>query len=111
MMFSTGGTAQGDGTVDTSNDILTGGAGKNIFTFYKLGEGVDRITDFTVQSASPSLSDQIRVDKVGFGATSTSQFSYNSTNGALSFNNQQFAILANFSTLTGFNVNSHLVLV
>jgi Ca2+-binding RTX toxin-like protein len=107
----TGGTAQGDGTVDSSNDILTGGAGKDIFTFYKLGEGVDRITDFTVQLASPSLSDQIRVDKVGFGATSTSQFSYNSTNGALSFNNQQFAILENFITLTGFNVNRDLVLV
>jgi len=107
----TGGTAQGDGTVDTSNDILTGGAGKDIFTFYKLGEGVDRITDFTVQLASPSLSDQIRVDKAGFGATSTSQFSYNSTNGALSFNNQQFAILENFITLTGFNVNRDLVLV
>jgi hypothetical protein len=57
------------------------------------------------------LSDQIRIDKAGFGATSTSQFSYNNGNGALSFNNQQFAILGNFSTLTGFDVNRDIVLV
>jgi hypothetical protein len=101
----TGGTAQGDGTIDSSNDSLQGGLGDDFFAFYRLAEGIDRITDFTRSS------DKIQIDKSGFGATSNSQFSYNNSNGALSFNNQQFATLNNFSTITGFDVNRDIVLV
>jgi Ca2+-binding RTX toxin-like protein len=101
----TGGTAQGDGTIDSSNDTLQGGLGNDFFAFYRLAEGIDRITDFTRSS------DKIQIDKSGFGATSNSQFSYNNSNGALSFNNQQFATLNNFSTITGFDVNRDIVLV
>ena len=101
----TGGTAQGDGTIDSINDSLQGGLGDDFFAFYRLAEGIDRITDFTRSS------DKIKIDKSGFGATSNSQFSYNNSNGALSFNNQQFATLNNFSTITGFDVNHDIVLV
>ena len=98
----TGGTGFGDGTTDTSNDVLTGGLGLDTFVFYRLGEGIDQITDFN------PAEDKIRVDKSNFGATSISQFSYNSLNGSLAFNGQQFATLLNLPV--GFSLASNLIL-
>ena len=98
----TGGTGLGDGTTDTSHDVMTGGSGSDIFAFYRLGEGIDRIMDFD------QVNDKIRIDKSGFNATSTSQFSYNSLTGSLAFGGQQFATLANLPV--GFSMAANLVL-
>jgi Ca2+-binding RTX toxin-like protein len=80
------------------NDTLTGGnKGNDVFVFTDVKSGIDHITDFD------SSIDKIRIDKSGFGATSTSQFSFNPNNGALSFNSQQFAILDNLVGNASFN--------
>lgn len=73
-----------------SDDTLTGGTGADTFVFEYLKEytyfpgnyweGVDKITDFNY-----SEGDKIQISKAGFGATSTSQFSYNINTGALYF--------------------------
>ena len=99
----TGGTAFGDGTVDTGNDEMTGGGGADVFAFYRPTEGIDKIIDFD------RLNDKVRIDKSGFNATSISQFTYNSVNGSLAFNGQQFADITNLPV--GFSVNNNLVLV
>ncbi|MBW4456286.1 MAG: matrixin family metalloprotease [Nostoc indistinguendum CM1-VF10] len=77
------------------NDTLTGGAGADRFLFNSVSEGIDTITDFSHLSR-----DKIFIHSI-FGATSTSQFSYNNTTGALSFNSTQFATL---------NTNSGLII-
>jgi Ca2+-binding RTX toxin-like protein len=61
-------------------DSLTGGFGADTFVFESSSEGIDTITDFNY-----SEGDKIQISKVGFGATSTNQFSYNSGTGALLF--------------------------
>jgi len=75
-------------TGGAGNDTLTGGAGADTFFFKSLGLGIDSIADFRYQQG-----DKIEIDQSGFGATSTNQFSYNNSNGALSFLGTQFAIL------------------
>ncbi|MBD2203208.1 calcium-binding protein [Calothrix sp. FACHB-1219] len=98
----------GDGndilTGGTGNDILTGGLGADTFVFNSLSEGIDVIKDFSFQQG-----DKIQVLGASFGATSTSQFSYDQTTGGLFFNAQQFATLEN--KLSGFDVslNIHIV--
>jgi Ca2+-binding RTX toxin-like protein len=62
------------------NDTITGGSGADTFVFESSSEGIDTITDFNY-----SEGDKIQISKVGFGATSTNQFSYNSSTGALLF--------------------------
>lgn len=62
------------------NDTLTGGSGADTFFFKSLGLGIDFIADFRFQQ-----DDKIEISQSGFGATSTNQFSYNNSNGALSF--------------------------
>ncbi|GAB1543235.1 hypothetical protein NUACC21_59090 [Scytonema sp. NUACC21] len=84
---------QGDDGNDTligglGNDILTGGTGGDTFVFNSLSQGIDLITDFNY-----SQSDKIQISQTGFGATSTNQFTYDSSTGALSFNSIQFASL------------------
>ena len=85
---------------DDGTDTLNGGLGNDTFVFNTLSTGIDVIEDFTV-----------RVDKIriiiadSFGATDLSEFSFDQTNGALSFGSQQFATLENFADLQGFNVN------
>ncbi|MBD2777216.1 calcium-binding protein [Iningainema tapete] len=85
------------------NDVLWGGAGADKFVFYSPSEGIDIIQDY-----SYSQGDRIVVDKVGFGATSTSQFNYNSNTGALFFQGTQFVTLENkpadFSTSLGIEL-------
>jgi serralysin len=61
------------------NDTLYGGLGADKFGFYFQSEGIDIIKDF-----NKSEGDKIEI-KLGFGANSLNQFSYNSSNGALFF--------------------------
>ncbi|MDJ0590982.1 MAG: hypothetical protein QNJ72_13450 [Pleurocapsa sp. MO_226.B13] len=90
---------------DDGTDTLIGGSGNDIFVFNTLSTGIDTIQDFEV------LIDRIQINQVEFGATDTSQFSFDNTNGALSFNDQQFATLENFDSLQDFDVNRDITLV
>jgi Ca2+-binding RTX toxin-like protein len=99
----TGGAGNDLLTGGTGNDLLTGGTNADRFIFNSLTEGVDTITDFSVAQG-----DKIQISLSGFGATSSSQFSFNATTRALSFNNQQFATLQGSTT---FNVATDIVLV
>jgi Ca2+-binding RTX toxin-like protein len=78
-------------TGGVGNDVLTGGTGADQFVFNSLAEGIDTITDFKWGEG-----DKIQIGS-SFGATSTSQFSFDFATGALSFNGQQFAILQNIA--------------
>jgi Ca2+-binding RTX toxin-like protein len=62
------------------NDILWGGEGADKFVFDYSDEGIDTIKDFSYLQG-----DKIQILSSLFGATSTNQFSYNSSTGALSF--------------------------
>lgn len=84
-------------TGGNGSDILTGGAGADKFVFNSLAERNDIITDFNMQEG-----DKIQINGSGFGATSTSQFTFNSATGGLSFNGQQFATLQNFTSSNPF---------
>ena len=86
-------------------DRLNGGLGNDTFVFNTLSTGIDIIEDFEVRV------DTIRIDADGFGATDISQFSFDQSNGALSFGSQQFATLENFANLQGFDVNADIQLV
>ncbi|OKH42845.1 hypothetical protein NIES2101_32340 [Calothrix sp. HK-06] len=89
------------------NDTLIGGSGADTFVFESLTanyfpantyqEGIDSITDFNWAEG-----DKIQISKSGFGATSTSQFSYNSSTGALYFDASPSDSIAaiQFATLT-----------
>ncbi|QSJ15967.1 calcium-binding protein [Nostoc sp. UHCC 0702] len=72
------------------NDNLTGGSGVDTFVFNSLSEGIDTIKDYNFAEA-----DIIQISKVGFGATSISDFSYNLSTGTLSFLNTEFAVIEN----------------
>ncbi|WP_375506050.1 calcium-binding protein [uncultured Nostoc sp.] len=72
------------------NNTLTGDAGADTFVFNFRSQGIDIIKDFSYMQ-----SDKIQISTIGFGATSTNQFSYNRTTGALSFQGTQFATLEN----------------
>ena len=73
-----------------SNDTLIGGLGADTFVFNNRSEGVDIIKDFQWTEG-----DTIQLSKIGFGATSLSQFNYNNLNGNLSFQGNTFAIIEN----------------
>ncbi|MEM9272050.1 MAG: FG-GAP-like repeat-containing protein [Cyanobacteria bacterium P01_F01_bin.143] len=94
------GVIVGDGT-----DTLIGGSGNDTFVFNTSETGIDVIQDFTV------LVDKIQINQEGFGATDNSDFSFDQTNGALSFGSEQFATLTNFSDLQDFDVNRDIQLV
>ncbi|NEQ72406.1 MAG: hypothetical protein F6K23_04545 [Okeania sp. SIO2C9] len=91
--------------VDDGSDILIGGSGNDTFIFNTPSTGIDIITDFTV------LVDKIQINQVEFGATDKSEFSFDQTNGALSFGSQQIATLANFDELQNFDVNRDIQFV
>jgi serralysin len=82
---------EGDDTIGgyTGNDQLVGGTGADTFFFDYLDGSVDTISDFNWQEG-----DKIQINS-GFGATSTDNFSYDASTGALSFQGSQFATLAN----------------
>ncbi|MEL6927224.1 MAG: hypothetical protein AAFO95_01160 [Cyanobacteria bacterium J06600_6] len=97
-------------------DSLTGGSGTDTFVFNtpetiidpKTDEEVniiDAIADFTVSE------DIIQINQQGFGASDISEFSFDQTNGALSFGGEQFATLENFGDLQNFDVNRDIELV
>ncbi|MEL7407679.1 MAG: FG-GAP-like repeat-containing protein, partial [Cyanobacteria bacterium J06558_2] len=94
------GVIVGDGT-----DTLTGGSGNDTFVFNTPETGIDVITDFT------PLVDKIQIDQESFGATGISDFSFDQTNGALSFGGEQFATLENFANLQDFDINRDIELV
>ncbi|WP_413173282.1 calcium-binding protein [Anabaena azotica] len=86
------------------NDVLYGGAGADYFYFIYLSAGIDIIMDF-----ESSEKDKILIDQVGFGASSLSQFTYDSSTGDLFFKSTQFATIVN--NPLGFNILSDLVLL
>ena len=94
------GVIVGDGT-----DTLIGGSGNDTFVFNTSETGIDKIMDFT------PLVDKIQISQEGFGATDINQFSFNDTNGELSFGSQHFATLENFGELQNFDVNRDIELV
>ena len=85
------------------SDELKGGKGADTFAFRNRYEGIDTIKDFKWKDG-----DKIQISRFGFGATSTSQFHYNSHSGALSFGNTQFATLKEH---TDFNVHRDIKFV
>jgi subtilisin-like proprotein convertase family protein len=92
------------------NDSLTGGSGADNFFFNSLSQGIDIIQDFQWTEG-----DIIQISALGFGATSLSQFSYNSLSGALFFAPLDSSALVQFATIenrpAAFSVNSDIVLV
>ncbi len=86
------------------SDILTGGVGADKFRFNVKSEGIDLIKDF-----NRGEGDKIEIVKSSFGASSLSQFSYNSTTGALSFGSTQLATLENKPA--GFSIQTDIVLM
>jgi Ca2+-binding RTX toxin-like protein len=91
-------------------DILWGNQGADKFIFNYLSEGIDIIKDF-----QRTEGDKIYVSGFGFGASSLSQFSYNSLTGALFFDPSgaigptQFATLENKPA--GFSTSLDIVIV
>ncbi|HEY9730051.1 MAG TPA: calcium-binding protein [Chroococcales cyanobacterium] len=91
-------------------DTLWGNQGADKFIFNSLSEGIDIIKDFQWTEG-----DVIQVSALGFGASSLSQFSYNTSTGALFFDPfgsvgpTQFATIENKPA--GFSTNIDIVLV
>ena len=91
-------------------DRLTGGLGADGFLFRSLSEGIDVITDFSIQQG-----DKIQIDLPSFGAISLTEFSYNSSTGGLFYDPAgavgptQFATLGNKPA--GFSVNLNVEFV
>jgi Ca2+-binding RTX toxin-like protein len=85
-------------------DTLTGGLSADTFVFNSKFEGIDIIKDF-----QRTEGDKIQVRKIGFGATSLDQFSYNALSGNLSFLGSTFAVIENKPD--GFEVSLDVVLV
>ena len=93
--------------LDDGIDRLIGGLGNDIFVFNNLSTGTDTIVDFE------ALIDKIQISANGFGnITDTTNFSFDSTNGYLSFGTQQIAYLENYNNPTfTFNVATDITLV
>ena len=77
------------------NDTLIGGNGNNIFrggagadTFVLGFDGIDVIEDFNAEEG-----DIVEIALSVFGATSPSQFTYDSSDGSLSYNNVHFTTI------------------
>ncbi|QFS51924.1 calcium-binding protein [Nostoc sphaeroides] len=111
LLFGNGGndTLSGKSGNDTlagglGTDTLTGGQGADKFVFTSVLEGVDIIKDFKAVEG-----DKIQVSQAGFGAISTSDFSYDPLNGSLFFQESRFAIVENKPI--GFQANLDIQLV
>ncbi|MCC5644361.1 hypothetical protein LC607_15710 [Nostoc sp. CHAB 5824] len=72
------------------NDTITGGAGSDTFAFGSPLEGVDTITDFSIEQA-----DKIQISGAGFGigANDFSRFGYDPATGGLYFDTTRLATL------------------
>lgn len=88
----------------SGKDTLTGGAGADKFVFFNILEGIDIIRDFNSVEG-----DKIQIFQVGFGTTSLSDFSYDSSNGDLFFQTSKFAIIQN--NPVGFSLAQNIQLV
>jgi Ca2+-binding RTX toxin-like protein len=92
------------------NDTLVGDVGADKFRYEFQTEGLDVIRDF-----NRTEGDKIEIIKSSFGATSLSQFSYNSTTGALFFNASSTSTPIQLATIAnkpaGFSVQLDVVLV
>ncbi|MBD2727166.1 hypothetical protein H6G96_12700 [Nostoc sp. FACHB-892] len=88
--FLNGGSGNDTLVGGAGNNTLTGDADADTFVFNFKFEGIDIIKDF-----SYSQNDKIQISTIGFGATSTNEFSYDSNTGGLSFQGTQFATLEN----------------
>jgi Ca2+-binding RTX toxin-like protein len=93
----TGGPGNDVLTGGPGNDVLTGGPGADKFVFNSLKDGIDIIKDFRWDEG-----DKVQISGSGFGATSTSQFSFDFNSGALSFKGQQFASFENLANPESF---------
>ncbi|MFM6004523.1 MAG: calcium-binding protein, partial [Sphaerospermopsis kisseleviana] len=85
-------------------DTLYGGDGADKFVFNSLSQGIDIIKDFQW-----TQNDKIQVSRIGFGAISLSQFTYDSFSGNLSFLGNTFVVIENKPS--GFVVGLDVVLV
>ncbi|MBC6435694.1 calcium-binding protein [Nostoc sp. HG1] len=88
--FLNGGSGRDTLVGGAGNNTLTGDAGADTFVFNFRSEGIHIIKDFSYLQ-----SDKIQISTIGFGATSTNEFSYDSNTGGLSFQGTQFATLEN----------------
>lgn len=70
------------------NDTITGGTGADTFAFGSPIEGIDTITDFSIEQG-----DKIQISGAGFGTTDFNRFSYNAATGGLFFDTTQLAVL------------------
>lgn len=75
-----GGTGNDTLVGSLGNDTLTGGANADTFVFDYLLEGIDVINDFRYFEG-----DKIQISQIGFGASSTRQFTYDQQTGGLFF--------------------------
>jgi len=91
-------------------DTLFGNQGADKFIFNQLSEGIDIIKDFQWTEG-----DTIQISGFGFGASSLSQFSYNSFTGALFFDPAGLTGPTQFATIenkpAGFSTNLDIVIV
>ena len=76
-----GGTGNDTLVGGIGNDTLTGGANADTFVFNYPLEGIDVINDFKYFEG-----DKIQISQIGFGASSTRQFTYDQQTGGLFFN-------------------------
>ncbi|MDZ7995302.1 MAG: calcium-binding protein [Nostoc sp. EfeVER01] len=88
--FLNGGSGSDTLVGAAGNNTLTGDTGADTFVFNFRFQGIDIIKDF-----SYTQSDKIQISTIGFSATSTNEFTYNSNTGALSFQGTEFATLEN----------------
>lgn len=93
-------------------DTLSGGAGADSFVFNYQDESIDVITDFQWTEG-----DKIQIGQYSFGASSLSQFSYDSSSGALFFDASLFDSIypVQFATIenkpSGFSAGLDIALV
>jgi Ca2+-binding RTX toxin-like protein len=80
---------------DAGTNTLTGDAGADTFVFNFRPKSKYKIFSDIIKDFSNLESDKIRISTIGFDATSTNEFSYNSNTGALSFQGTRFATLEN----------------
>lgn len=105
-----GGNGNDNLTGGAGSDNLTGGTGSDNFIFNYLSEGIDIIKDFQWTEE-----DKIQINGSEFGASSLSEFRYNSFTGALFFeplgatDSTQFATIENKPA--GFYVYLDVVIV
>ncbi len=93
-------------TGGTGDDTLTGSTGADTFVFNSLDGSIDTITDFKWFEG-----DKMEISSFGFGASSTSQFTFDFPTGAVFFEGAQFANLENLTFSSDFIPSLDITLV